>query len=237
MKLVRRALAYAVDRPALIRVGPGEIDPDLRPRQSLLHLVQSPYYQPHWSQYRSRPALATRLFEQAGCRKGSDGIYSCAGQRLALRLVTSAGNPGRAAVLSLAQVQLRRSGVDATAIFEPSGIFLGKTVPGGDFDIALYGMTSAPGSTGNASFGCGGSANFTGYCQRLVTKDLDQADRIFDARQQARVLNRADAQMARDMPALPLFQVPIPTAVRRSVKDFDQSLNPLTNAENWWLDR
>ena len=42
--------------------------------------------------------------------------------------------------------------------------------------------------------------------------------------------------MARDMPALPLFQVPVPTAVRNTVKNFVQALNPLTNSENWWLE-
>ena len=104
-------------------------------------------------------------------------------------------------------------------------------------DVALSGFESTPNPTGNSAFGCGGSQNFTGYCQRLVTKDLDQADRILDARQQARVMNRADAQMARDMPALPLFQVPVPTAVRNIVKNFVQALNPLTNSENWWRER
>ena len=86
-------------------------------------------------------------------------------------------------------------------------------------------------------YGCEGAFNYTGYCQRLVTADLDEADRILDAGQQARVLNRADAQIARDLPVLPLFQVPEPTAVRDTVKNFAQSYRPLTTSENWWLDR
>ena len=51
-------------------------------------------------------------------------------------------------------------------------------------------------------------------------------------------MNRADAQMARDMPALPLFQVPVPTAVRNNVKNFVSVRSiRLTNSENWWLER
>ena len=46
-----------------------------------------------------------------------------------------------------------------------------------------------------------------------MTRDLDQAGRILDEEEQARVLNRADAQMARDVPVIPLYQVP---AARRS---------------------
>lgn len=236
-KLIRRALAYAIDRASLVREVPGEINPKLQPLQSLLFIAQSPYYRPHWSSYRYRPALARRLLEQAGCRTGTDGICSCAGERLSLRFVTSAGNPNRARILSLVQAQLRLSGIEVVPSFAPASTFLGSILPSGDFDVALFGFFSAPNPTGNSVFGCGGSQNFTGYCQRLVTRDLDQADRILDARQQARVMNRADAQMARDMPVLPLFQIPLASAVRNTVKNFAQSLNPLTSAENWWLER
>ena len=62
-KLIRRALAHGIDRAGLVREVPGQIDPNLRPLQSILFLVQSPYYRPHWSRYRYRPALATRLLE------------------------------------------------------------------------------------------------------------------------------------------------------------------------------
>ncbi len=236
-KLIRRALAHAIDRATLVREVPGQINPSLRPLQSLLFLVQSPYYRPNWSKYRYRPALATRLLEQAGCRRGADSIYSCAGERLSLRFVTNAGISPRARILSLVQAQLRRSGVEVVPIFAPSRTFIGTILPSGDFDVALFGFFSAPNPTGNAIFGCGGSENFSGYCQRLVTRDLDQADRILDARQQARVMNRADAQMARDVPMLPLNQIPVATAVRDTVRNFAQSLNPLTNSENWWLER
>ena len=235
-KLVRRALAYGIDRAALVREVPGEINPNLRPLQSLLFLVQSPYYRPHWSRYRYRPALARRMLEQAGCRQGTDSIYSCDGERLSLRFLTRAGNPARARILALVQAQLRQSGVEVVPTFATPSAFE-EILSSGGFDVVLFGFFSTPNPTGNSIFGCGGSGNYTGYCQRLVTSDLDQADRILDARQQARVMNRADAQMARDMPALPVFQIPLATAVRDTVKNFAQALNPLTNSENWWLER
>ena len=76
-----------------------------------------------------------------------------------------------------------------------------------------------------------------GYCQRLVTRDLDQSDRILDAGQRARVLNRADRQLARDVPTIPLFEVPALAAVRSTVRNFvPNSCDPTWNAENWWLD-
>ena len=70
-----------------------------------------------------------------------------------------------------------------------------------------------------------------------MTRDLDQANRILDASQQARVLNRADRQMARDVPALPLFQIPLPAAFRTTTHNFVLSLNPLTTSDTCWIER
>ena len=53
---------------------------------------------------------------------------------------------------------------------------------------------------GKDAFGCGGVQNYTGYCQRLVTSDLDQADRILDAGKRALVLQRVDRRLAVTFP-------------------------------------
>ena len=196
----------------------------------------SPHYRRNWSGFQRRPAEARRLLEQAGCRSGADGIYVCAGQRLSLRFVTSAGIPPRAQVISLAQVQLRQVGIEVVPTFAPPPVFLGQILPQGGFDVALFGWAGDPSPTGlDEVFGCGGALNYTGYCQRLVTRDLDQANRILDAREQARVLNRADRQMARDVPALPLFQIPLPSAFRTAVRNYVPTHNPLTTSDTWWL--
>lgn len=105
--------------------------------------------------------------------------------------------------------------------FATSNTLFGQILASGAFDIALFAYSpSGPGPALNGVFTCGGDANYTGYCQRLVTRDLDQADRILDAGRQARVLNRADAQMARDVPAIPLFERPQWMAVRSTVRNF-----------------
>jgi peptide/nickel transport system substrate-binding protein len=212
--------------------------PTYQPHHSVVLVRPSPHYRRNWSGYRHRPAEARRLLEQAGCRSGADGIYVCAGQRLSLRFVTSAGIPPRAQTISLAQAQLRQVGVEVVPIYAPPPVFLDQILPQGGFDVALFGWASDPTGTGSDEvFGCGGALNFTGYCQRLVTRDLDQANRILDARRQARVLNRADRQMAQDVPALPLFQIPLPAAYRTTINNYELSYNPLTTSDAWWLER
>jgi len=238
-KLVRRALAYGIDRAAIVQQFLRETDPNARQRDSAVFPTQSPHYRPNWQLYRHRPAEARRLLGQAGCQRGADGIYVCAGRRLSLRFVTTFLVGGfRPRVIELVQTQLRQAGVEVVPIFATSNTIFGQILGSGNFDVALFSWIAGPDASSKPIFGCGGPQNYTGYCQRLVTADLDQAERIFDVDQQARVLNRADAQMAKDVPVIPLYQQTQAVALRSTVQNFGLSLNtqlsPLWNAENWW---
>ena len=237
-KLVRRALAYGIDRTALVRQIWGDVDPSHRVLNSAVYLTQSRDYEPNWRRYRYRPAEARRLLEQAGCRTGADGIFSCGGKPLSLRFYTSAGFAIRAQALSLIQAQLRAAGVEVVPVFAPPATFIGQILPQGLFDVALFSWSSAPATSWAPSYGCGGVSNYTGYCQRLVTAHLKQADRILDSGRRARVLNRADRGLASDLPTIPLYQFVVIAAYDTSVRHFRfLPWNPLWNAEDWWLDR
>ena len=235
-KLVRRALAYGIDRTALVRQIWGQVDPSARVLDSALHVTQSRYYKPNWGAYRYRPAEARRLLGQAGCRQGPDGIFSCGGQRLSLRFVTSAGFAIRAQALSLIQAQLRAAGVEVVPVFAPPGTFFTQILPQGAFEVALFAWLGFPGGSQVGIYGCGGAQNYTRYCQRLVTAHLNQADRMLDERAQARVLDRADRGLASDVPTIPLYQFVVTAAYDTSVRGFRfLPWNPIWNAENWWL--
>ena len=238
-KLVRRALAYGIDRVAIVRELFGDLDPTYRPSDSAVFLNNDRHYKPAWSRYRYRPAHARRLLERAGCRAGPDGIYVCAGERLSLRVYTTAGAPLRQRTVELIQRQLRRAGVEVVPTsslraFTSSGRFspaATSTSP----SFAWFG-SGQPG--GKSVFGCGGDQNYTGYCQRLVTSDLDQAERILDAEARARVLQRADRRLANDVPVIPLYQIPFVIAYRKALRNVVAApFNPLWKAENWWLER
>jgi len=237
-KLVRRALAYGIDRVAIAR---DAHDLPLLQQDSTAYVKGSKYYRPNWSTYSYRPTESRRLLELAGCRRGSDAIYVCAGERLSLRFATIPTGGIRPRVIEFARTQLRQVGVEVVPTFASREVFFGQILPSGDFDVALFGLVEGPDPGAKANFGCGAPFNVTGYCQRLVTADLDQAERILDADQQARVLNRADSLMAKDVPVIPLYMGPQNAAVRSTVRNFGLSLNASTNglwnAEDWWLDR
>jgi peptide/nickel transport system substrate-binding protein len=236
-RLVRQAIAFGLDRAGLARQLFGAIA-STKSLDSVVYLIQSPFYEPNWSRYRPRPALARRLLGQARCRPGADGIYVCAGNRLSLRFITTAGVPPRELVLKSMQVQLRKIGIEVVPTYAAPQTLFSTILPRGTFDVALHGWGFDPNPTqASTLFGCGALYNWTGYCSRSVQRGLDRAARTLDAGAQARILNRVDVQVSRDVPMVPLFQLPLSTALRTSVRNFRTlPLNPLSDAENWWLD-
>ena len=236
IKRVRQAFAYSIDRAEIVRRLWGEIDPTYRPLQSAVLLNTDGHYAPNWSGYSYRPNLARSLLERAGCRRGADGIYACGGERLSFRFATLAGGGPRQIGLELMQPQLRRVGIEVVLSYSPALAFFDRTFSG-DFDVVSFGWF-VDGFGHTELYGCGGFDNHLGYCQRLVTADLDQADRILDDAQRARVLNRVDRQLARDVPVIPLYQIPWVYAYKDTLRNVVPSpTNLLWNAEDWWLER
>ncbi len=123
--------------------------------------------------------------------------------------------------------------------FAAGPALFGQLLPSGDFDLASFTLFHDADPIGfKNGFGCGGSVNWSGYCQRLLTKELDQAERILDTAARGRVLNRADRQLAKDVPVIPLYEVPLVLALRERVRNVVVSpFNLFWNAENWWLER
>ena len=239
-KRVRRALAYGIDRVELVRSLFGDVRHLL---DNTIYLTNERNYRPNWKTYRYRPAESRRLLEQAGCSRGVDGIYVCGDERLRLRFVTTAGVPQRQRVLELVALQLRRAGVEVQPVYVPNVVLFDTVLPSGEFDVALFGESKAAPEDAYSAYGCG-RGNVSGYCSRLVTADLDQLDRILDPARRAAVANRIDRRLVADVPALPLFQVPLTYVVRKQLQGVvPNGYSVLTsgwsvwNAENWWLER
>jgi peptide/nickel transport system substrate-binding protein len=234
-KLVRQAFAYSTDRAEIVRRLWAQLDPTYRPLHSAVLLNSDRHYAPNWNGYTYRPNLARRLLERAGCRKGGDGIYACGGVRLSFRFSTLPTRVRQRGV-ELMQLQLRRVGIEVVPAYDRAFF---EQAAKGDFDVVAFAWIGVVDPSGLKDvFGCSGSQNWTAYCQRLVTADLDQADRILDAVQRARVLNRVDRRLAKDVPVIPLYQIPWVYAYEDTIRNIAPSpQNLFSTAENWWLDR
>jgi peptide/nickel transport system substrate-binding protein len=230
IKEVRQAFAYSIDRAEIVRRLWGEMDPTYRPLHSAVLLNTDGPYVPNWDRYAYRPGRARSLLVRAGCRRGADLIYSCGGERLSFRLATFPTRARQRGV-ELMQAQLRGVGIEVVPSYGgPVGIDTG------DFDVVSFAWINVDGFGQKGTYGCGGGSNISGYCQRLVTADLDQAERILDGAQRARVLNRVDRQLAKDVPVIPLYQIPWLYAHKDTIRNVVPSPgNLFWKAEDWWL--
>jgi peptide/nickel transport system substrate-binding protein len=235
-KLVRRAIAHAIDKVALVRALFGERDRRDSLSESAFFATSSRYYRPNWSTLRYDPAESTRLLGQAGCRLDADGIYVCAGERLSLRAYTITGTAFREQSLRIIQKQLRDVGVELDLRYVAAGPLFASVLPSGDFDLAHHSWGREPEASNSTILRCGGSQNWTGYCQRLVTREIDEAGRILEAEQYIRALHRLDARVALDVPLIPLYHRPFIGAARTAVRGYtSHATNPFIGAEDWWL--
>jgi peptide/nickel transport system substrate-binding protein len=236
--LVRRALAFGIDRVAIGRVLMAEApSSSRRPPDSATFLPGETFYRPAWSGYRYDVPRARRLLAEAGCRPGPDSIFVCGTERLRLRFRTTGGVPDRERALELVKTHLRAVGVEVDIEYVPFGPFFTQLVESGAFDAILFAWVKAGGLVPPEAI-CGDEFNWGGYCSRLVTRDAAQASRILDPALRARVLNAADAKLARAVPLLPLRQVVNRVVIRRSVRGIHLGGSPFEftqNSEDWWL--
>jgi peptide/nickel transport system substrate-binding protein len=238
-KRVRQALAFGIDRVAIARAIQADVDPSSRrPLDSTMFLPTESSYRGAWAGYRYDPERAQRLLREAGCRRGTDSIYSCAGERMSLRFVTTAGNPVRERTLQLMQAQLRRAGVEVVLTFASNPIVFGQILPRGQFDAALFAWVTNGGGVAWPDVWCGHQQNWGGYCDRLVQRDLKQTDLIVEQQQRARVLNAADRKLARAVPVLPIVQPVIQVAIRDTIRGMTpggSQFHVFQTTEDWWL--
>ena len=125
---------------------------------------------------------------------------------------------------------MRRAGIEVVPAFVPFASLFGQILLSGAFDLVLFSWVSQDAEPGMNFLRCGDVQNYTGYCQRLVTRDIDEAARVLDADQRARVFNRADARVACDVPVLPLYQRPLIGAARATLRGYVsfRVLQPIT---------
>jgi peptide/nickel transport system substrate-binding protein len=212
---VRRALVYAIDRegltdalfdgrqpPALHNLAP--LDPWFTDDPERIVL------------YRHSRRQASHLLDEAGWTPRADGYrYNAAGERLQLRLMTTAGNKVRELVQTYLQDQWRSIGVDVRIQNEPGRVFFGQTMRRRAFGgVALYAWTSTPennprstlASTAIPSEDNGWSGqNTPGWSNSRVDALVDELDRAFDEQARLDIIHEILWHYTSEVPVIPLY--------------------------------
>jgi len=237
---VRKAIAQAIDRQAIIDQLFADINPDLEPLNNMIFLNNFPDYEDHFGQYGGNPEEATALLEDNGCTRQGDGPYECNGEPLSFGFKSTTGNALRELTFEIVQEQLREVGIEIKSEFGDAAVVFGNQgLAGSKYDLFLFAWVGNPDPSGSVEIHkCEGTQNFQGYCNEEVTDLLEESDTTVDPAERAALMNEADALMAEDLPILPMYQKPTFFAysdrLQNAIDNATQN-GPTWNAEDWFL--
>ncbi len=113
-KAVRQAVAFSLDRAAIVTRLLGSLAPGTQPLQDLVTPASGPFYTEAFAKFRPDPAMATQLMVGDGWTKGHDGIWAKAGAMatIDLKFPDTDGRGSQEALLI--QTQLHAAGFVVT---------------------------------------------------------------------------------------------------------------------------
>lgn len=209
---VRQALLLATDRQQIVaRLFEGR-----QPVANTSVNPLDPMHDPEVLQWPFDPVRASALLDEAGWRRGPDGIRrNEAGERLSLELMTTAGNRSREAVQQVLQGMWRTVGIEARIRNEPPRVFFAETLSRRRFQgAALFAWISAPESVPRTTLNSDeipraetnwSGQNFGAYRNPemdaltvAIPEELDRDERFA-------MWRRLQAIYAEDLPAIPLW--------------------------------
>ena len=233
----RQAIAYSLDRRAMVRQLFRTLNPSLPVLQNLTYTNQQRgQYVSHFGRYTKSNARVTSLMRSHNCTRGGDGIWSCGGTRASVRFGTTAGNRLRELALEILQAQAKSAGIEFKPDSQPSRLFFPR-LSDGNYDLALFAWVGTGDPAGQTDiYGCGGGSNWKGYCNRKVTNLFRASDAGLNAKRRTQLVNAADAALVNDAITIPLYQKPTYLVYKTKVRNLIDNptlQGPTWNTERW----
>ncbi len=210
---VRRAIALALDRKAIIANAIGSYDPRARPAGNNIYPQGVPEYQDNGTKYESAdPSGAVALLTSDGYSRTQMGVMTKNGQPLVLSISVDNSDQQLLDVENLIVQQLSNIGIVVNPVNYPVGTLMGSVLSGGNFDMAIV---SQPGSSNAAyyagrylSTGSGSLDNYSRYSNPQADALIAKANMELDPGTSASEYNQLDQLIWSDLPSLPLYSVP-----------------------------
>jgi peptide/nickel transport system substrate-binding protein len=231
---VRRALAHAVNKEAVVKgalLGQGIA-------------TIGPYKPDTWAyntgieEYPNDPAHAARLLEEAGWRKGGDGMLEKDGRPFSFTLLTNQGNEQRIKTAVIIQSQLRPLGIDVKIRTVEWAALLQQFIRPGYFDAYIMGWTIPHDPDGFDvwhSSRMNGGLNFVSYADAEADACLEAARSTFDQAERKKRYDRFQEILHRDQPYCFLFVPYTLSAVHKRFRGIEPAPAGIFHNTNlWW---
>ena len=223
---VRQALYHAIDRKAistqLMEGTVTVINTPLNPN--------SVWFNKNVIDYNYDVALASKMLTEAGWVPGSDGIRVKDGLKFSFTLLNRAGKLDRIAVAQVLQAQWKVVGVEIKFDTLESAAWT-KQWRTGKWDAIVSGwfLPSDPSMT--AIYACGGSNNYTGFCDPKLDEAMKASDKNIDFDKRKPLIDQAQAILADDAFTLPIYAQVTPMYLSNNLLGFKGSG---TNFGSYW---
>lgn len=236
-KAVRQALYSAMNKDAIVRLVyygiPGTTESFL-PRTSWA-------FNPNLPKQVYDIVAANKVLDQAGWVRGSDGIRTKNGVRLAFVTATVSGNPQREQILQLIQQDWQKIGVAMTIKTMPAAVVYGDYYTKSQFDSLLaastYGSGADPDPTARFSSASipvqgGNGVNYYQYKNPEVDKLLQTAQASFNKTERKDIYFRVQSLIRDDLAFFPIDQQSPVEGTRAKLAGFHSNANVQSNAWN-----
>ena len=215
---VRQAVAYAIDRDAIVNRLFGGIGVTAAVQSLNPPLLAEFSDQEAFSGYKLDLDKVDELMTGAGYAKGDDGIWAKDGAKVSFVMKSTAGNKRRELTEQVMQQQLADAGFEMTIENQKAGDLFGVQLPAGDYQIALYAQTATtlnPGLSAimlSENVPTAENGNVGQNWTRTVIPELDpllkEVDVETDDAKRAAAAKSADQIMAENVVSLPLDPLP-----------------------------
>jgi peptide/nickel transport system substrate-binding protein len=238
---VRQAMVQAIDRAAIMDGLGYPVIPAKGPLL-LSHLG----YDKTVTQLPFDKAAANRLLDEAGWKRGQNGLRSKDGKPLSLKLYSQATSE-YAYVTGELQRLWREAGIDIQVLLQSANDLQQITIAQHNYDILLYGIALgndpdvfAYWHSSQATVRAGGSLNFSEYRSGAADKSLEAGRTRAGAALRAIKYKPFLEAWRNDAPALALYQPRVLYLSRTPIANFEprtlnSAVDRYANVENWMI--
>jgi peptide/nickel transport system substrate-binding protein len=242
---IRQAIAYAINREALVKATVGQFSDKASVLGNRLILSNQQGYEDHSGGYAHQDlAKSKALLQSAGCTVGNaTTVTTCNGKPLKFAVETTQDNPLRDQTIQIIAQQVKANGIQLTEDADPD-IFAGTDKPHSlvseGFQIALFAWVGGPNLSGSRSIYIspkqGQQQNYSQIGTPQIDSALNKMATSVNTNDEKKWANAADKLLWDQMGTLPLYQKPTLLAFASNYKGIGDNptlAGPLWNSDTF----
>ncbi len=230
---VRRAIAHAINREALVRVQGGFPEPI---KSVVLPIFD--FYDKNAPEHPFDPERADHLLEAAGYPRGPDGVRTGRAGRLSYRFVVQTGKGDDELAQQVIIAQLKSIGVEAKPD-NKMGVAYRQARYKGDYDLNYSTWVTGADAIYSKFFASRGANNSQAYANPALDAAMAGMEATLDPEQRRVYAMVMQSILAADLPTLPLTTNVAVIAKRPSLKNFQSNptnMTPFVNTSAWRIE-